>query len=91
MLYLVCYDISNPKRLSKIAKTLERKGIRMQYSFFSCEMKNKEFLLLKKELIKLIHENEDKLCFIPICDKCVKKILYIGCDEDFLIPEFVVI
>jgi len=31
---LVCYDIADEKRLSKVAKYLESEGIRIQYSVF---------------------------------------------------------
>jgi CRISPR-associated protein Cas2 len=81
----------NPKRLAKVAKYLEKKGIRIQYSFFSCEINKKEFADLKEELIELIDLKYDKLCFIPICDKCIKKIIYVGCDSDFLLPDFMVL
>lgn len=91
MLYLVCYDITSPKRLSKVAKYLERKGVRMQYSFFSCEVDSKDLAKIKKDMISLIDEEYDKICFIPICDSCLKKIIFVGCDESFILPDFVVL
>lgn len=32
--WLVIYDISSPRRLARVAKTLERRAIRLQYSVF---------------------------------------------------------
>jgi CRISPR-associated protein Cas2 len=32
--YLVSYDISDPKRLRKVARSLEGFGVRLQYSVF---------------------------------------------------------
>ncbi len=32
--FLVCYDIADAKRLSKVAKTLEKEAIRIQKSIF---------------------------------------------------------
>ena len=32
--YLVCYDIADPKRLSKLARALEKRAYRIQYSIF---------------------------------------------------------
>lgn len=91
MLYFVCYDITSPKRLAKAAKYLEKKGIRIQYSFFSCEMDGSQFKIMAKDLRAIIDEEYDKICFIPICEKCLKKVIYIGCDENFITPEFVVL
>jgi len=36
--YLVSYDISNPKRLRKVARSLEGFGVRLQYSVFECPL-----------------------------------------------------
>ncbi|MGD1823022.1 MAG: CRISPR-associated endonuclease Cas2 [Pleomorphochaeta sp.] len=91
MLFFVCYDITDSKRLYKISKYLERKGIRIQYSFFSCELNKKEYTILKTELLKLINAKNDKICFVPICENCLNKILYIGCDKSFILPDFMVL
>lgn len=91
MLYFVCYDIVDHKRLSKIAKFLEKNGIRMQYSFFSCELSIKDFEKLKKYLVSIIDLKKDNLCFIPICESCFRKIIYIGCDENFILPNYMVL
>ena len=32
--FLICYDIANKKRLSKVAKSLEKEAIRIQNSLF---------------------------------------------------------
>lgn len=91
MLYFICYDIVNQKRLAKISKYLEKRGIRMQYSFFSCDIDEKDFKIIKNDLSRIIDEEKDKICFIPICESCIKKIIYIGCDESFILPDFVVL
>jgi len=36
--YLVCYDIAHPKRLRRVARTLESFGTRLQYSVFECPL-----------------------------------------------------
>lgn len=33
-LYIVCYDIREPKRLSRVHRYLSRRGVAMQYSVF---------------------------------------------------------
>ena len=36
--YIVAYDISDPKRLRKVATTCEDFGMRKQYSVFLCRL-----------------------------------------------------
>lgn len=37
-LYLVCYDITEPKRLARIHRFLREQGLPVQYSVFAAEM-----------------------------------------------------
>ena len=70
MIYMFCYDIGNPKRLTKIAKQLENHGIRIQKSFFQCDIDfaNKE--KLKEILLSLMEKKEDSLIIYPLCETC---------------------
>ena len=61
MLILLGYDISDPKRLAKVAKTCEDFGARVQYSFFECHLDNSEFETLWLRLLDLIEEGSDRL------------------------------
>ena len=61
MLTLVAYDIANPKRLAKVAKTCEDYGMRVQYSVFECHLEPAEFEELWLILLDLIDEEEDRL------------------------------
>jgi len=70
MIYMVCYDISNQKRLQKAAKVLEEYGIRVQKSFFQCEMEKEEMEELIKRLFGVIQRKNDSLFVYPLCDKC---------------------
>ena len=63
----------------------------MQYSFFSCEVKENEFIQIREKLKAIIDRKYDKICFIPICDNCIKKIIYLGCDENFILPDYMVL
>ncbi len=60
--FLLSYDISNHKRLRKIAKILEKQAIRVQYSIFLLKDYSKEELnLLLERLLKIYNENEDDI------------------------------
>jgi len=61
MLILIAYDIADPKRLAKIAKTCEDFGVRVQYSLFECQLDREDFETLWRRLLDLIHAEEDRL------------------------------
>ncbi len=60
--FLICYDISSPKRLQKIAKLLESFTIRIQYSLYYCmDASAEEMKELVKKLNELIDQEEDDI------------------------------
>ena len=69
--YLVCYDISDPKRLRKVARACEDYGYRRQLSVFLCRVSATDFVRLRCRLYELIKQDEDQVLFIPLCGKCV--------------------
>ena len=64
MLYILAYDVSTEtragrKRLRKMAKICENYGQRVQKSVFEFQIEEKQFLRLKKEVLKLINKDKD--------------------------------
>ena len=86
MIYFISYDVGNPKRLAKIAKTLENYGIRIQYSFFECEMEQGQLDALKGELLAILNKKEDSLRIYPICKNCSRKVIACG-NGSIYVPE----
>jgi CRISPR-associated protein Cas2 len=76
--YIVSYDISNPKRLRKVALTCEDFGVRKQLSVFLCRLSATDFVRLRSRLYDVIHLEEDQVLFIPLCGKCVQQIEALG-------------
>ena len=62
--YLISYDISEDKRRTKVFKTLQDFGDRVQFSIFCCQLNKRELLELKERLKKCIHQKEDQILFI---------------------------
>jgi len=60
-LYLIAYDIANPRRLSRVHRTLKKQGLPVQYSVFTVVMKRKALLRLLNYLNSLIKMNEDDI------------------------------
>ena len=53
MRYVVSYDIQSDKIRRKLAKLLEGYGVRIQFSVFECNLTDKKFKKLYKEIFKL--------------------------------------
>lgn len=58
--YLICYDISDDKRLVKLAKLLEQEAFRIQKSIFVLwEATENELLILVQKMKTLIDQEKD--------------------------------
>jgi CRISPR-associated protein Cas2 len=67
--YLVAYDICNPKRLRKVARTCEDFGFRRLYSVFLCRLSVRDLVKLKSRLYDDIDLLADPVRFIPLCGR----------------------
>lgn len=56
---LVCYDITEPKRLRRIHRHMRTWGIPIQYSVFCCRLTAPERKRLESDLHDLIDERTD--------------------------------
>jgi CRISPR-associated protein Cas2 len=80
--YLVCYDISNPKRLRKVALTCEDFGYRKQLSVFLVRVSATDFVRLRTRLYDIIDRNEDQVLFIPLTESGLQRMEAIGRPSD---------
>jgi CRISPR-associated protein Cas2 len=76
--YLVAYDISDPKRLRRVARTCEDFGFRRQYSVFLCRLTAHDLVRLKSRLYDVIELSKDQVLFIPLCNRCADGIEALG-------------
>jgi CRISPR-associated protein Cas2 len=75
--YLVCYDITDPKRLARVYKFMRGKGIHLQYSVFYCTLTWPQLLALKENLSHLIDEEDDDVRIYPL--PADYKVIVMGC------------
>ena len=78
MTYFISYDIADAKRRYKVAKHLESYGIRVQYSFFQCDVGKRLLDYIISELLEVIDENEDSILVYPVCEDCLAKAEELG-------------
>src|SRR2546427_10846029 len=59
MLTVVAYDITDHKRLARVAKVCEDYGVRVQYSVFECRLDDDELTDFWLKLLEEIYDDED--------------------------------
>lgn len=65
-LYIVTYDISDPKRLRRIFKTMKGFGQHIQLSVFRCDLTGVERMELERSLSAIIHHGEDQVIIVDL-------------------------
>lgn len=79
--YLVCYDITEPKRLTRVHKTMLGFGDWLQLSVFACDLSPQRRVELMMALTKAINLREDRVMIIdlgPTESRAMDAIEYIG-------------
>lgn len=71
--FLVCYDISDAKRLRRIHKLMKGFGESWQYSIFFCVLKDKDRVRMQMMIEEEINQHEDRVMFLEL-----------GTDEQFV-------
>ncbi len=85
--FIIAYDIADVKRLRKIAKLVEKKAMRIQYSiYFYHDVTQQEVTTLLDAVSQIYHEKQDDIRVYKIKNRG----LHLGCAIDLDNPfEFI--
>lgn len=64
--YIICYDISNPRRLGRVHRYLKKHAVALQYSVFLYTGDERKFDRCLEGAVALIDEKEDDLRAYPL-------------------------
>lgn len=64
--YLVCYDIADPKRLRRVHKTTEDRGTRLQLSVYQCALTPLQLAAFRADFDEVIDPGQDQVLFIRL-------------------------
>jgi CRISPR-associated protein Cas2 len=78
MLSLVAYDITDSKRLHRVARVCEDWGVRVQYSLFECRLEEPQFARFWQQLLAEIDPDEDRLVAYKLDARCARETLTAG-------------
>jgi CRISPR-associated protein Cas2 len=65
-LFIVAYDISDPKRLRRVFRTLKGFGDHLQLSVFRCDISESQRLRLVAMLSSIIDAAHDQVIFVDL-------------------------
>lgn len=65
-LFVVTYDVADPKRLRTVFKTMRGFGDPLQLSVFRCELSEREREILITRLGEIIHHTEDQVLLVDL-------------------------
>jgi CRISPR-associated protein Cas2 len=80
--YIICYDISNPKRLNHLHRYLVKRAMLIQYSIFLFSGDERQLQRCLEGAVRLIDAGEDDLRAYPLPARGLK--VRIGCP---VLPE----
>ena len=89
--YLVVYDIADPRRLRRMAKKVEKFGVRVQKSVFECVLSAGRRNELEVESKKLMDEATDSLRIYPLLAHARQKQCILGNGVRLDMPVAVVV
>lgn len=84
---IVSYDVSEPKRLAKVAKIMKDYGERVLKSVFECNLTDSQFQHMKDRVDSEIAHMEDSVRFCFVCGKCVGNVEVSGLGTSFFEDE----
>jgi CRISPR-associated protein Cas2 len=91
-LWLVCYDVSDNQRRSKLAKLLEQRCQRVQFSVFECPVNDKDLdFLLEKRWLKVLKLSEDNLRVYPLDESTKQKTRVYGSEPPYEPPDYLIL
>ena len=90
--YLVAYDIRDDRRLRDIASCMEGYGARIQYSVFVCDLSDRERVLLRGDVERLMKQSEDSVMIVDLgAAGDSSRFLFLGHHEKLPSPDVVIV
>lgn len=91
MQYVICYDIADDARRSRVASSLLNFGTRIQESVFVANLDDELAERMRERLSKLVSEAEDRIHVFRLCSACESKTWVMGQGELVQDREFYII
>ncbi|HED14903.1 MAG TPA: CRISPR-associated endonuclease Cas2 [Gammaproteobacteria bacterium] len=92
-LYIITYDISDPKRWRRVFRLMKGYGEWLQLSVFQCRMSRKRHAELVALLDGIVHHKDDHILLMDVglADKVTPRITSLGKSFDLVIREPIIV
>ena len=92
-LYVISYDISEPKRWRRAYKVMRGHGAWLQLSVFQCRLSRMRMLELEAELGKIINHHQDHVLLLDLgpAENVVPRVRSIGKSFSPVVREAVIV
>ena len=90
MRYIICYDVSDDRRRSRLANTLLDFGHRLQESVFTAELDGELHSRMAERVRQEIGDG-DRLMIVPVCAACQREVEAVGQGQALAEPKYYVI
>lgn len=91
MQYVICYDIADDARRSRVSNCLLDFGARAQESVFIANLEEEHAGRMEQRLERLVHPSLDRLHIFELCAACAGKTRVLGTAEKVEDREFYII
>lgn len=91
MQYLICYDIADDRRRTRLSKALLNYGPRIQESVHWAELDADLAAELRDRIRAVIDEVEDRVHVVPLCQACSDKMEVFGNGERPALAEYYIV
>ena len=78
MRHVVCYDVVDDRKRSKVVKVLEGRGRRVEKSVFECDLTYAQMHALANALRKILDPVQDRCHIYRLCGECTPERIVIG-------------
>jgi CRISPR-associated protein Cas2 len=78
MQIVICYDIPDTKRRTRLHKTLKSYGQPVQYSVFECDLSPRQLQRMAKAVRDVIEPGQDNVRYYRLCRSCAAGVEVFG-------------
>ena len=91
MQFVICYDIADDRRRTRVASALLDFGTRVQESVFVAHLDDELAGRMRERLTRVVDSDWDRVHVFEVCGECGKRVWTLGTAEVVRDPEWYVV